>query len=295
MAFSRKPDLDLSIVIVSHDAEKLLRRCLDSIYRFQRDLTFEVLVIDNRSQDRTTKMVKRNFPQVRLVENKTNLGFSAACNQGITSSRGRYVFLLNPDTEFTAEGITRMVRFMESNHQAAICGPRMVDPGGKVQFSCRSFPSYLTAVSSGQSILNRLFPENPLSRRYLLRDRDRSRENRADWVSGSSLLTKREVFERIGLLDRAFFMYVEDVDFCLRAKQAGLLTYYFPEVTVVHHIGQSTRRSRLRMQVEHHRSMYRFYRKHYDPNLPLQGTVFLGIWIRLWFTIWAGFFVTRGR
>jgi GT2 family glycosyltransferase len=295
MEFSRQPDLDLSIVIVSHNAEKLLRRCLDSIYRYQRELAFEITVVDNCSQDRTKAMVRRDFPQAKLLENQTNPGFSVACNQGIRSARGRYVFLLNPDTEFTAGGITRMIRFMESQPQAAICGPKMIDSQGKVQFSCRSFPSYLTAFSSGQSILNRLFPTNPLSRRYLMGDLNRSKESRVDWVSGSALLTKREVFETIGLLDERFFMYVEDVDFCLRAKQNGLLTYYFPEVTILHHIGQSTKRKRLRMQVEHHRSMYRFYSKHYSPHPLLRGAVFLAVWIRLWFTIWAGFFVPRGR
>jgi GT2 family glycosyltransferase len=295
MEFSRQPDLDLSIVIVSHNAEKLLRKCLDSISRYQKELVFEVTVVDNCSEDQTTAMLKRDFPQVRLLENRTNPGFSAACNQGIRLASGRYVFLLNPDTEFTAGGITRMIGFMESHRQAAICGPRMVDPQGRVQFSCRSFPSYLTAFSSGQSILNRLFPANPLSRRYLLRDRDRTGESQVDWVSGSSLLTRREVFETIGLLDERFFMYAEDVDFCLRARQNGLLTYYFPQVTILHHIGQSTKRKRLSMQVEHHRSMYRFYCKHYASYPLLRGVVFLGVWIRLWFTIWAGFFVPRGR
>jgi len=295
MEFSRQPDLDLSIVIVSHNAEKLLRKCLDSIYCYQKELAFEVRVVDNCSEDQTTTMVERDFPQVKLLKNQANPGFSAACNQGIRSSRGRYVFLLNPDTEFTAGGITRMIRFMESQPQAAICGPRMVDPQGRVQFSCRSFPSYLTAFSSGQSVLNRFFPRNPLSRKYLMRDLNRKKGSQVDWVSGSSLLTRREVFETIELLDERFFMYVEDVDFCLRARQNGLLTYYFPETTILHHIGQSTKRKRLSMQVEHHRSMYRFYCRHYAPYPLLRGVVFLGVWIRLWFTIWAGFFVPRGR
>ncbi len=295
MEFSRQPDLDLSIVIVSHNAEKLLRKCLDSIYRYQKELAFEVTVVDNCSEDRTTAVVKRDFPQVKLLENQANWGFSVACNQGIRSARGRYLFLLNPDTEFTPGGITRMIRFMETHRQTAICGPRMIDSQGRIQFSCRSFPSYLTAFSSGQSVLNRLFPSNPLSRRYLMRELNRSKESQVDWISGSSLLTRREVFETIGLLDERFFMYVEDVDFCLRARQNGLLTYYFPEVTILHHIGQSTKRRRLSMQVEHHRSMYRFYDKHYAPHPLLRAAVFMGVWFRLWFTIWAGFFVPRGR
>ncbi len=295
MVFSLGPDLDLSVVIVNYNAEKPLEKCLQSIFRFQKDLAFEVILIDNHSEEGSLEMIKQNFPQVRLVENKRNLGFSAACNQGIKSSCGRYLLLLNPDTEFTGGGITGMIRFMESHRRAGICGPRMVDPEGKVQFSCRSFPSYLTAISSRQSILNRLFPDNPLSKTYLLKDHNGSRQSQADWVSGSSLLTRREVFEKIGLLDESFFMYVEDVDFCYRAKKANLQVYFLPEVTVMHHIGQSTGRRWVRMRVEHHRSMYRFYRKHHRPGPLLEATVFLGIWIRLCFAIWAGFFVSKGR
>lgn len=295
MVFSSQPDLDLSIIIVNYNAEKLLRECLKSVFRFQKDLTFEVILIDNHSEDGSTGMVRENFPQVRLVENGSNLGFSTACNQGIKSSRGRYVLLLNPDTEFTDGGITGMIRFMQSHRQAGICGPRMIGPEGRVQSSCRSFPSYLTAISSRQSILNRLFPNNPLSKKYLLKDLNRNQQTDVDWVSGSSLLTRREVFEKIGLLDESFFMYVEDVDFCCRAKKANLRVHYIPQVTIVHHIGQSTKGRRIWMQVEHHRSMYRFYRKHHRPGPFLQATVFLGIWIRLWFAIWAGLFVSRGR
>ncbi len=289
--FYRKPDLDLSVVIVSYNAERLLRKCLRSIFRFQRNLSFEVIVIDNHSQDRSADLVRNEFPEIRLMENKRNLGFSAACNQGIRCSRGRLILLLNPDTEFTEGGITRMVDFMDSHRRAGICGPRMVDAEGKLQYSCRSFPSYLTAVSSAGSLLNRLFPTNPMSSRYLLKDRDRSRTMEVDWVSGSGLLTKREVFERIGLLDEGFFMYVEDVDLCYRAQRANISVYYVPAVEIVHHIGTSTRRRPAWMRAEHHRSMYHFYRKHHQPHVLMRGMVFLGICIRLWFTVWGGFFV----
>jgi len=290
MAFSFEPDIDLSIIIVNYNAKDLLRKCLNSIFDFQKDLNFEVMVIDNNSEDQSTKMVSGKFPQVKLLENKRNLGFSAACNQGIRKSRGRYILLLNPDTEFVSGGITEMIKFMDSHSRVGICGPQMIDPQGRVHFSCRSFPSYLTAVSSGQSILNRLFPRNPLSRKYLLKDQDQSQKREVDWVSGSCFLTKREVFEKIGPLDELFFMYVEDVDFCYRAKNAGFLVYYFPEVVVIHHIGKSTKKRKLLMQTEHHRSMYHFFRKHHHPNVVLKGIVFLSIWIRLWFAIWTSFF-----
>ncbi|MGB2988576.1 MAG: glycosyltransferase family 2 protein [Candidatus Zixiibacteriota bacterium] len=283
--FRFEPEIDLSIIIVNYNVRDLLRKCLKSILSFQKDLSFEVMVIDNNSEDQSTEMIKQEFTGIALLENSRNLGFSAACNQGTKRSRGRFVLLLNPDTEFTPGGITEMVKFMDSHTQAGICGPRMTDSRGKVHYSCRSFPSYLTAISSGQSILNRLFPRNPLSRKYLRKDLNRTERIQTDWVSGSCLLTKREVFERIGLLDTRFFMYVEDVDLCYRAEKAGYSVHCFPNVTVIHHTGGSSRKRRVLMLVEHHRSMYRFHRKHYHPNFFLKGIVFCGIWIRLWLAV----------
>ncbi len=295
MLFTFEPEIDLSIIIVSYNVRNLLRKCLASILDYQKDLSFEVVVIDNKSADQSARMIKDEFAQVNLLENEQNLGFSVACNQGIKRSRGRYILLLNPDTELTPGGTTRMIEFLDSHPQAGICGPRMVDTKGAVLFSCRSFPSYLTAISSSQSLLNKLFPQNPLSRRYLLKDLNRTNEKEVDWVSGSCLLTKREVLDRIGGLDELFFMYAEDVDFCYRAKKAGFGVYYFPEVTVIHHVGQSTRRRKLSMLVEHHRSMYYFYQKHHLPNILLRAVVFFSILIRLWFTIWERLLGTGGK
>jgi GT2 family glycosyltransferase len=289
MVFSFEPEIDLSVIIVNYSVEELLKECLQSIFNFQKELKFEVIVVDNHSEDQSTKMVLQYFPIVKLIDNKRNLGFSAACNQGIRQSRGRYILLLNPDTEFAAGGISEMIKFMDSNLHVGICGPKMVDLKGKIHFSARSFPSYLTAISSHQSVLNKVFPHNPLSKRYLLKDLDHNRKIEVDWVSGSCLLTKRSVFEKIGLLDELFFMYVEDVDFCYRAKKAGFSVYYFPNSVVIHHIGKSTQKRKLAMLVEHHRSMYCFYRKHHRPYLLLRGIVFFSIWIRLWFVVNASF------
>ena len=281
MAFSFVPELDFSIITVSYNVKDLLRRCLKSIYHFQKGLEFDVVIVDNHSEDQSSKMLKTEFPEVNLIENHKNLGFSVACNQGIKQSRGRYVFLLNPDTEFTADGINEMIRYMDLNPQIGICGPKMIGPEGNLQFSARSFPSYLTAISSSQSVLNRLFPDNPLSRKYLLKDLNRNHSKEVDWVSGSALLTRREVLEKLGFLDERFFMYVEDVDFCYRAKQAGFSVCYFPDSVIRHHIGKSTQKSRSRMLVEHHRSMYLFYKKHHHQQFIMTVIVFFGVCIRL--------------
>lgn len=283
MIFVNQPSKLLSIIIVNYYAKNLLKKCLESIFKYEKNTDFEVIVVDNDSKDHSQEMVKGNFPHVKLIENKRNLGFSHGCNQGIRESQGRYILLLNPDTELTSGGFKKMIDFMDSKPEIGICGPRMMDGNGNLQFSCRSFPFYLTAISSSQSVLNRIFPKNPLSRKYLLKDQDHSQTREVDWVSGSCLLAKREMLEKVGLLDQRFYMYVEDVDLCYRAKKFGFSVFYSPQVVVIHHIGKSTQKRRFAMLVEHHRSMYYFYRKHHNSNVFLSGIVFLSVWMRLCF------------
>jgi GT2 family glycosyltransferase len=285
MIYAEAPHKKLSIVVVNYNVKNLLKKCLESIFKYEKDIEFEVMVVDNNSKDHSQEMLKRDFPQVKLTENKRNLGFSRACNQGIKQSRGRYILLLNPDTEFTSGGFKKMIDFMDSKPEVGICGPKMINKEGKLQFSCRSFPSYLTAISSSQSILNRIFPENFLSQKYLLKEKDHSQSSEVDWVSGSCLLAKREMLEKVGLLDERFYMYVEDVDLCHRAKKSGFSVFYFPLVVVIHHIGKSTQKRKFAMLLEHHRSMYYFYKKHHNPNIFLKGIVFLSIWMRLFFVM----------
>jgi hypothetical protein len=285
MIYAKAPHKKLSIVIVNYNVKNLLKKCLESIFKYQKDIEFEVIVIDNSSKDHSQEMLQRDFPQIKLIENKRNLGFSRACNQGIKESQARYILLLNPDTELTPGGFKKMMDFMDSKPGIGICGPKMVNEEGKLQFSCRSLPSYLTAISSSQSILNRIFPYNFLSKKYLLKNQDHSQISEVDWVSGSCLLAKREMLEKEGLLDERFYMYVEDVDLCFRAKKLGFSVFYFPQVVVVHHIGKSTQKRKFTMLLEHHRSMYYFYRKHHNPNVFLKGIVFLSIWMRLFFVM----------
>lgn len=283
MIFVKCPNKQLSIVIVNYNVKNLLKKCLESIFEYEKHIEFEVIVVDNNSIDRSQKMLQRDFPQVKLIENKRNLGFSAGCNQGIKESQGRYILLLNPDAELTPGGFKKMIDFMDSKPEVGICGPKMTDQKGNFQFSCRSFPSYLTAISSSQSILNRIFPENLLSQKYLLKNQDHSQIREVDWVSGSCLLAKREMLGKMELLDERFYMYVEDVDLCYRAKMAGFSVFYFPQVVVIHHIGKSTQKRKFNMLVEHHKSMYYFYRKHHNPSVFLRGIVFLSVWMRLFF------------
>ncbi|MCJ7457730.1 MAG: glycosyltransferase family 2 protein [candidate division Zixibacteria bacterium] len=275
--------LDLSIIIVNYRAKRFLKVCLDSIYNTKNNLRLEIWLIDNSSKDDTVPWVRENFPQVNLIENEWNSGFSKAANQGIRESQGKYLLLLNPDTKITEGKINQLLKFMDENPEAGICGPRMIDEKGELLYSCRSFPDLLTSISSSQSVLNRLFPHNSLSRKYLLKDLDRTGIKEVDWVSGSCLFARRKMLGEIGLLDENFFMFCEDTDLCLRAKKNGWKVFYFPFLTVTHQLAGSTSLNPLRAKLEHHRSMYYFFKKHYHPNPVFRLLVYLSLLGRLIF------------
>jgi GT2 family glycosyltransferase len=271
----------LSIIIVNYKAKALLNECLNSIYQSITNLRFDTWLIDNASRDDTIRWIGDNFPEVKMIENKWNSGFSKAANQGIRKSQGEFLLLLNPDTKIVNEGTDQILKFMEENPGVGICGPKMIDGKGNLLYSCRSFPNYFTSVSSSQSLMNRVFPQNPLSKRYLLKDLDRSKIREVDWVSGSCLFARRRMVEQIGLLDENYFMFCEDVDLCLRAIKGDWKVFYFPLLTVIHQVGGSTSLNPLRAKLEHHRSMYYFFKKNYRPNQILRFLVFSGILLRL--------------
>lgn len=286
----------LSIIIVSYNVKEYLIRCLESILKSKdyKDVVSEIFVVDNHSEDNSFEMVKNKFPEVSLFSNHKNLGFAKACNQGIKKAKGDYILLLNPDTVFPEKGFEKAFVFMEKNKNVGILGCKMIDKEGKLLYSARTFPSLSTSVASSHSILNRFFPGNPLSKRYLLKDLDHSSPVEVDWVSGSCLLARKSMLDKIGLLDENYFMYAEDVDLCYRAKKGGWEVVYFPEVSFVHYLGKSTSQNRLKMQLEHHRSMYYFYRKHFSANSFLRFLVFSGIIVRLIF-VSLGFIIHKSR
>lgn len=272
---------DLSVIIVNYNVKGLLHKCLKAIFEDKSRRRIEVLLIDNASSDKSVEMVKENFPQVKMVVNQRNLGFARGANQGIRQSQGGYVFLLNPDASVKADQLDKMIDFMEENKEIAVCGPMMTDEQGSLQYSCRRFPSYLTSISSSQSLLFRCFPGNPLSCNYLLTKDSHQEQMEVDWVSGSALLAKKDVLDKIGGLDEKFFMYVEDVDLCYRVKKDGWKVFYFPNAKVQHLIGSSTKKEKPKMIIQHHKSIYYFYQKHYALNFILSIAVLWGVFLRM--------------
>ena len=270
---------ELSIVIVSYNVKEELRECLLSL---QGGWGFaEIVVVDNHSWDGTVAMVKREFTKVLVIENDRNRGFSSGANQGFQASRGKNILFLNPDTKVDSTDLKNMLAYLNANENAGIMGPCIVNAQGQRQYSARRFPGLQTAFSNSQSWLNRLWPANPWSAVYLCKDLLATRPSEVDWVSGSCILVRRRVFDHIGLLDPRFFMFIEDVDFCRRAKQKGWKVIYYPQVKIMHHQGRSIRQRQIKMLAEHHKSMYYYYRKHYEFHPWVAILVFVGLWLRL--------------
>ncbi len=173
------------------------------------------------------------------------------------------------------------MRFLEAHPEVGAVGPKLLNRDGTLQFSCRRFPRPLAAVFRNTP-LGKLFPKNRYTREYLMTDCDHTRESPADWISGAAMCLRREAWEQVGGFDEGFFMYAEDMDWCWRARRLGWEIYYLPEAEIVHCIGRSSDQIPLRMVWQFHRSMARFYRKHYASTWPppLRWLPFLGVWVR---------------
>lgn len=272
--------VDLSVIIVNWNTKEELRACLRSIHEGD-GVRVEIIVVDNASEDSSVEMLKNEFPGVRVIENEANYGFARAANIGIRASSGRYVLLLNPDTEVQPLAFPALVRFGDENPGIGIVGPKILNPNGTLQYSCRRFPTIGAAIFRN-TLLGRLFPQNPYTRDYLMIRWDHRETMDVDWVSGAAMLIRRRMLEEIGLLDERFYMYCEDVDLAYRAWKKGWRVTYYPHVHVTHVIGRSSDRCPNRMTLQFHKSMYRLYCKHRARSVisPLRLIVLTGLIVR---------------
>lgn len=256
---------DLSIVIVSHNHAAYLQTCLASLAPGRHGVSTEVFVVANLPADGTAVLVQREFPTVRLLQNRRPQGFAANNNQALRLSQGRCQLLLNPDTEVPPGMLERLLAFVEAQPQIGICGPQLRFPDGALQPSCRRFPT-LSSVIARRSPLRRWLWNSQLNERHLMADFDHTQTGQVDWLLGAALLTRREFLQTVGLMDAGYFLYVEDIDWAYRARQAGWQVVYYPETKIIHHhLAQSDRVLLSQASWWHLQSMWRYYRKHLAP------------------------------
>jgi hypothetical protein len=257
---------ELSTVIVNYKSRAALFECLGSLEVDGGGIARETVVVDNESSDGTLAALERGFPRVRTIANQENVGFARAVNQGITATTGDYVLLVNPDCFIERGSLAAMIGYLRSHPRTGVVGPRMIGRDGRLQYSARGFPDHLTFLFNRYSLLTRLFPRNPWTRRYLLSDWDHASVRPVDWLSGACLMVRRAAIDEVGPMDEAFFMFNEDVDWCRRMKSAGWDIVYVPEAVVRHDIGASRRKVPARLVIERHRGMIHYFHKHHPTN-----------------------------
>lgn len=271
----------LTVQIVNWNAREPLRQCLQSIRAHPPGVPYEILVLDNNSHDGSVQMLEKEFPPIHLLVSEQNLGFSKGHNLCAKHAKGDYLFILNPDTLLSPSALDRLVAFASAHPEIGIIGPKLLNPDGSLQFSCRRFPEP-TAALFRNTPLGKLFPNNHYTREYLMTDWDHNSVREVDWVSGAALFVRKTVFEQLGGFDEQFFMYCEDVDLCYRAWQAGWKVVYYPDVVIYHAIGRSTDLVANKMIRTFHQSMYRYYKKHYlkKTTLWMRPLIPLGLFLR---------------
>jgi GT2 family glycosyltransferase len=261
--------VDLSIVIVTYNCKDYALKCIESI--FAQDIgnfQTEVIVVDNASQDGTVKAIREAFPNLRLIKNKENRWFTAAVNQGIRESSGRYIMELNPDTRLlTSDGLNRIVRFLDMHIEAGILGLKIFNPDGTIQADCERFPG-LAWVLCHYFLIHQFFPSNPVQRHWRYGDWDRQDTRVVDYISGACMIIRRQVFEEVGFLDENCIMYWGEADFCrTAARKAGWQVVHLAEVELLHHWHGSQKdipanlRERIAQFCEE--DMLYYYRKYY--------------------------------
>lgn len=276
-------ELDLSVIVVTYNSRAFISECLASLRLALGGVSAEVVVVDNCSSDGTAASVRADHPWVTVVEADGNRGFAHGINIGLARTTGRYVLWLNPDSRVrpeSAAGLVEWLRWMDATPDVGISGGKVLDPDGTLQRSVRSFPSYGSVMGARYSLLTRLWPGNPFSKKYLRADLTYDAPAPVDWISGACLLHRRTVSDALRGPDEGFFMYFEDVDFCYRAWQAGWQVYFHPAFVVEHHIGGSSEHMPVRMLRERHRSMWRWYTKHFHRFWLKDAVVRAGIWAR---------------
>lgn len=273
--------MKLSIVIVNYNVEYFLEQCLNSVRDACKDLECEVFVVDNQSVDGSVKMVEERFPEVKLIANKENLGFSRANNQAMRLAKGDYVLLLNPDTVIQEDSLRKVVDFMDKHPDAGGLGVRMVDgKGNYLPESKRGLPTPEVAFYKIFGLTS-LFSRSKRFARYYLGHLPENEVNEIEILSGAFMLMRKKALDEVGLLDEAFFMYGEDIDLSWRIIQGGYKNYYFPETTIIHYKGESTKKGSLNYVFVFYNAMIIFARKHFSKQRAKLFSFFINLAIYL--------------
>ena len=274
--------MKLSVVIVNYNVAYFLEQCLRSVYRAMGEIECEVFVVDNYSVDNSLRMVREKFPQVKLIANLENTGFSKANNQALEQTKGEYVLLLNPDTVVEEDTFSTCIAFMDAHPQAGACGVRLIDgKGNYLPESKRGLPTPEVAFYKIFG-LSSLFPRSKRFGKYHLGFLSKDETNEIEVLSGAFMFMRKAALDKSGFLDEAFFMYGEDIDLSYRIRKAGYAIYYHPQTRIIHYRGESTKKSSLNYVFIFYQAMVIFARKHFSPGRAqlFSFLIHMAVWLR---------------
>jgi GT2 family glycosyltransferase len=265
-------DTELSFITVNYRTPELIDRLVRSINEFPPPLPYEIIVVDNNSDDGSAESIPKNNPDVTFIPLEKNIGFGSGNNRASRAAKGRILILINSDCELWEESFGKAVEFMDENPDVGIVGLRVITPEGKLEQSARGFPAASTGLIGRSTFLGRLAQKfgksggKGITGRNLMVDPSRTEPYDVDWVSGTIMLIRRDLWDRIGGFDEDYFMYWEDADLCWRAKQAGYRTIYYPGSSVVHRPGSSAKRDPAPAIRWFHQSAYIYLCKNISPG-----------------------------
>jgi O-antigen biosynthesis protein len=267
--------MKLSVIIVNYNVKHFLEQCLHSVEKASKNIDAEIFVVDNNSVDGSKGMLIRKFPDVKLILNNRNLGFSKANNQAIKRATGEYILLLNPDTVVEEATFKKIIDFMDLHPEAGGLGVKMIDGKGKfLPESKRGLPTPWVAFNKVFG-LSALFPKSKVFGIYHLTFLDKDSIHKIDVLAGAFMLMRKEALDKVGLLDEDFFMYGEDIDLSYRIIKGGYTNYYFPETTIIHYKGESTKKGSLNYVRMFYNAMIIFARKHFSKQYAGIFSVFI--------------------
>ena len=270
------PQKKVSVCIVTLNASKYLHHCLTLLEQSQGAEVEQIIVVDNRSNDNTVKMIHENHSSVKLIQNNRNEGYTIPMNRAMKEADGEYLLILNPDAFVKPKAVAALANFLDLHPEVGIAGPKVLNVDGTFQKSCRRGVARPWNVISYFTGLAARFPDNSKYTGYHLSHLDENILNEVDGVSGSCMMIRRNLIDKIDCFDERFFAYQEDSDYCFRAKAAGWKIYYVPEAEVIHDAGRGGSAAyKYRSLFEWHRSYYLLYKKHFSADyFPLVNGLF---------------------
>ncbi|EIC28188.1 glycosyltransferase family 2 protein [Methylomicrobium album] len=254
----------VSVIIVSWNARDYLKKCLKSLAGGMCSYPMEIIVVDNASSDGSAECVAAEFPHVRLIRNADNLGFAKANNIGVVASRGQYLAFINSDVEVLPDCLTRLVDYVEAHPEVGMAGPFIIGGDGRMQRSCRGFPGVWNMFCRALA-LDTLFRSVRLFSGYSMAYWSQDSLRPVDILSGCFWLVRRPALDRVGLLDEAFFIYGEDMDWCKRFWKHGWKVVFYPEAKAIHYGGASSSNAPVRFYIERQKADLQYWRKHHSP------------------------------